>query len=296
MAGLILLDGTFTMTSSVLMWWSLLCVVSLVNVLVWTTSAALLWRRSFSFCPVAWAAIRVQIMLSGAYVFGCAFRSVLPVFDIQRLCLIDSWLSSAIVGRSVATMAELCFVAQLALLSRGIAQAADHRFGILASRAVVPMIFVAEIFSWYAVLTTSNLGHVIEESLWGICALMLAASCVHALPRIQREVRSALATFSALAVLYALYMFAVDVPMYWSRWTFDSAHGHPFLSLSQGLLDASSRWVVSHRWADWESEVLWMSAYFSVAVWISIGLVHLPHLKTLGSLSNSDHRTTPSTH
>jgi hypothetical protein len=34
--------------------------------------------------------------------------------------------------------------------------------------------------------------------------------------------------------------------------------------------------VVSHRWQDWQNEVAWMSLYFSVAVWLSIALVHAP--------------------
>jgi hypothetical protein len=271
------------MTTSVWTWWTLLCAVSLINVVAWTASATHLWRRSLSFDPKSWSAIRVQIILSAGYVFGCAYRSVLPVFDIERLCLIDSWLSSVIVGRSVATIAELCFVTQWAMLSRGIAQTNENRVGVMVSHAVVPMILVAELFSWYAVLTTSNLGHVIEESLWGLCALMLAASYLHALPRSQREHRSLLATFSAIGALYALYMFLVDVPMYWSRWIADSEQGHQFLSVAQGFLDVSGRWVVSHQWADWESEVIWMSAYFSIAVWMSISLIHVPHLKTLTS-------------
>ncbi|HXC39286.1 MAG TPA: hypothetical protein VN667_10095, partial [Burkholderiales bacterium] len=40
-----------------------------------------------------------------------------------------------------------------------------------------------------------------------------------------------------------------------------------------------SRLVVSHRWSDWKSEVTWMSLYFSVAVWLSIALVHAPVLR-----------------
>ena len=31
----------------------------------------------------------------------------------------------------------------------------------------------------------------------------------------------------------------------------------------------------THRWDDWKSEVVWMSLYFSVAVWLSIGLAHV---------------------
>jgi hypothetical protein len=34
--------------------------------------------------------------------------------------------------------------------------------------------------------------------------------------------------------------------------------------------------VVSHRREDWKSEVAWMTLYFSVAVWLSIALVHAP--------------------
>jgi len=39
---------------------------------------------------------------------------------------------------------------------------------------------------------------------------------------------------------------------------------------------AVARWVVSTRWEQWRSEVVWMSLYFSVAVWLSIALVHAP--------------------
>jgi hypothetical protein len=39
-------------------------------------------------------------------------------------------------------------------------------------------------------------------------------------------------------------------------------------------MDVTQRRVVSHRWQDWKTEVMWMSLYFSVAVWISIFLIH----------------------
>ena len=43
---------------------------------------------------------------------GCAFRSFLPGSECQRICLSDSALSSVLVTRSVATLAELSLVAQ----------------------------------------------------------------------------------------------------------------------------------------------------------------------------------------
>jgi len=73
-------------------------------------------------------------------------------------------------------------------------------------------------------------------------------------------------------------MFLVDVPMYWSRWMEDQAAGRHQLDLAQGLFDVSERRVVSHHWDDWKNEIAWMSLYFSVAVWLSIALVHAPVL------------------
>jgi hypothetical protein len=72
--------------------------------------------------------------------------------------------------------------------------------------------------------------------------------------------------------------------MYLSRWLADEAAGRQYLSLAQGLMDVASHRVISHRWADWKHEIAWMSLYFSLAVWMSISLIHAPapeaHLAT----------------
>jgi len=268
------------MTENTLNWWLFLCAVSLLNVLAWTASAAVLRRRHALADPVT--RLSLQMLLSAGYVLGCAYRSAFPVFDVQRLCLFDSWLSSVAVGRSVATFAELCFAAQWALLLRGVARdtgSARHTaIATAVSWLVVPLIAVAELFSWYSVLTTSNIGHVVEESIWGLCAALLVASFIYIWPHCERRARPLLAAGCALGVGYVIFMFQVDVPMYWSRWVLDSDHGRQYLSITQGLMDTSQRWIVSHRWEDWKSEVVWMSLYFSVAVWLSIGLMHAPVL------------------
>ena len=100
------------MASPTLTWWSILCAVSCLNVLAWAASVAYFRRRRTSLHPTTWASIRLQMLLSAGYVLGCAYRSVFPVYDVKRLCLVDSWLSSVLVGRSVATFAELCFAVQ----------------------------------------------------------------------------------------------------------------------------------------------------------------------------------------
>jgi hypothetical protein len=79
-----------------------------------------------------------------------------------------------------------------------------------------------------------------------------------------------------LGVAYVAYMCAVDVPMYATRWLHDEANGREYLSLQHGLWDVSSRWVVTHSWEEWHPELIWMSLYFSVGVWCSLAMVHIP--------------------
>jgi hypothetical protein len=264
------------MAGGVVSWWSLLCAVGALNILAWAISAVALNRRRTVIDSEAYAVRRLQLLLSAAYVFGCAYRSALPVFDGPRLCLFNSWLSSVVVGRSVATCAELCFVGQWAVMLRETSRATGSKLGKVASRAVVPLIAVAEACSWYAVLTTSNLGHVAEESIWGLAAALLVTSMVLIWPSCTAKRRPMLATWCIAGAVYVAFMFLVDVPMYWSRWIADEAHGRRYMSIAQGAHDVAVRWVVSYRWVDWKSEMIWMTLYFSVAVWLSIALIHAP--------------------
>lgn len=264
------------MTVSVNSWWTFLCVIAAINGVAWTISAVWLYRRRDALTQDAFSLLRLQLILSGVYVAGCAFRSVVPVYDIPRIVMFDSWAASVLVGRSVATIAELCFVAQWAVMLRAVSRSTDTTLGQTVAMLLVPLIAVAEVCSWYSVLTTSNIGHVLEESLWGLCVTAMVASLVMISPRCTGTPRQLLNVFCVVGIAYVAYMFLVDVPMYWSRWIADEALGRQYLSVAQGLMDVSSRWHVSHSWVDWQHEVLWMSSYFSVAVWISIALIHTP--------------------
>lgn len=257
-------------------WWAVLCTVAALNVAAWAVSARVMRRPSEPADAGHHGFRRLQLLLSAGYVAGCAWRWVLPVYDVQRLTLVDSWWSSVIVGRSVATVAELCFAAQWALLMHAAARGGDSALARLASRLILPLIVVAEACSWYAVLTTSNLGHVIEETLWGASAALVVIGLLAAATRLEHQARLFALACSVAGLAYVVYMFGIDVPMYWARWQADEAEGRAYLDVAQGLADASGRWTVSHHWDHWRSEVVWMTLYFSVAVWVSIGLAHAP--------------------
>src|SRR3954468_5263180 len=144
----------FAASNPVAIWWCSLLIVSIANIALWM----LLHRRYRQMTPRAQRGIfRVEalLLLCAAYVFGCAFRSVLPRADIQRICLFDTWLSSVFVGRSVATVAGLCFAAQWAIVLRSLAILTRSDTARNISSAVVPLILMAECCSWYAVITTN---------------------------------------------------------------------------------------------------------------------------------------------
>src|SRR5689334_23006901 len=95
-------------------WWGFLTLVSAVNIAAWfVLYHSLLGPRSGLGGTTG---IHVMLLLCAAYVFGCAFRSFLPRADVQRICLFDTWLSSVTVGRSVATVAEVAFAVQWAMV------------------------------------------------------------------------------------------------------------------------------------------------------------------------------------
>jgi len=261
-------------SNPVAVWWGFLLVASVANI------AALLWlhrcfrRRSFD-CDGGTFRIELLLLLCTIYVFGCAFRSILPRADVQRICLFDTWLSSVFVGRSVATVAEICFVVQWAIVLRQLGRLTNSDTVRNISAIIVPLILVAEVCSWYAVVTTSYLGNTLENSLWAVSFLLVAAALLRLLREFSGPVQLAMGSVLVGLAGYVVFMGTVDVPMYFGRWQEDVASGKQLLGLFSGLHDLGTRWVVTHDIAQWRDEIAWMSLYFSVAVWSSLGLCAL---------------------
>lgn len=254
-------------------WWAWLTWVALFNVVLWFAAGRWLRRRE-STLPHS---RRVQHALAGAYVFVTAFRSMLPRADVQRMCLVDSYLSSVLVGRTVATVAELCFAIQWAMFVR---ELADHtRVGSARaiSRVLLPLIVWAEVSSWYAVLTTNFLGNAIEQSTWTLSGTLIAVAYLRVWPYVDdAELRRFLRNTALVIACFVTFMCTVDVPLYLSRWRADELAGRAYLPWTDGFVDATQRWIVVHEWEPWRPEAAWMALYFSVGVWVSIAFSLAP--------------------
>jgi hypothetical protein len=258
-------------SNPVVIWWGFLVAISAINIALWLAlhsqfrKTALKWRGSaLCFEPL--------LFLSAAYVFGCAFRSILPRADVERICLFDTWLSSVFVGRSVATVAEICFAMQWVVVVRELAKTTHADTARNIANAVVPLILLAECCSWYAVITTNYLGNVLENSMWTVTFVLILIALLRLLPSFRGAAKLGLATAVAGIAGYIVFMGTVDVPMYFFRWQADLMSGREFFGLFSGMHDVVGRWVVTRTITRWHEEIVWMSLYFSIAVWTSLGL------------------------
>ena len=163
----------------------------------------------------------------------------------------------------------------IALLSPVLGAIADAETAVNMSRIIVPLIVVAEICSWYAVLTRNFFYNAIENSLWAVAFLFVGIGLGRLLPEFDGTVRWLLLAGLVGIACYLAFLVVVDVPMYLRRWRIEHAAGTPLLHPLDGLRDVATRWTVTHEFEHWKEEIAWMSLYFSAAVWGSLALCAL---------------------
>lgn len=245
-----------------LVWWMVLCVAALFNVVAWGYSAYHLTQD-----PHVARTRRRLLWLAGLYVLGCSFRSALPMIDVPRFCLHETPLSRIFVGRSVATVGELAFVAQWALLM--------HEAGaVRAARLVVPLIAGAEVLSWIAVLTRNDLFHALENSTWTVAAAFAISFLASRWRHEGASGRRVIVAAAGAAAAYVAFMLAYVVPMYLFRWH----AGQETLPFAQGLAEVLRPCIVRRDWASWRQDAAWLTPYFTLCVWFSLALAHVPDL------------------
>ena len=200
----------------------------------------------------------------------------------------DTFASSIFLGRSAATIAEVAFSGQIALFLYHLGDIHDHVMARALAYVLVPMIVVAQCFCWCGVVTLNHLYHAIEESIWAVCSV-LVAGVMGSLAVYHPEHPSLyfLGIIGSIgSLLFFGFMITVDVPMYVKRWkevrattnatTSNSKKLVYMDSFAEGGKDALQRRVVTKSWDVWKEETVWLTGYFSSAVWLSLLLVHVP--------------------
>lgn len=246
-------------------WWKFLSLAAIANVMIW------LWVFAVHSEPTYFT--RLQLMLSGIYVLVCAFRAFYPRIDLERYCLFDSPLSSIVLGRSLATIAELAFTAQCALLLYALGHYIESPMIVVAAYSIVPIIVAAQLSCWYATLSLNHFWHGVEEAIWILMLVIVTACFIKGVFELDGFLQLVM-MIGLLASLAAIYiMLFVDIPMYLKRTRKGRKKGRRYLGLIRGMQDAWNRREPTGAWKVWKHEVVWLSTYFTVGVWLSIGMV-----------------------
>ena len=163
----------------------------------------------------------------------------------------------------MATVAELAFVAQWALLMH---EAGARRAALL----VFGLIVAAEALSWLAVLARNDLFHAAENATLDACG---GASRWDSLRR-DRFRRPSCWRRRRAPRRMSVFMVVYVVPMYVERWR----AGNDSLALAAGLRSVLAPCMIERDWALWRRDALWLTPYFTVCVWFSLALAFVPPL------------------
>tara|TARA_Y100000589_G_C26997775_1_gene565404 strand:- start:88 stop:873 length:786 start_codon:yes stop_codon:yes gene_type:complete len=253
-----------------ILWWRLLSSIAVINILLWVLTVAPLPK----YVPY----MKWHILLSGIYTAVCAFRSFVPRIDLERYCLIDSMVSSMVVGRSAATVAEISFAVQIGLLLHEVGALSGLLWVQAMTIPVIALLTIAQGFCWCGVMTLNNIYHAIEESIWALTFTLVGVGLGLSAPHMEGVWQTMGYTASILCAAYVLFMVVVDVPMYLKRWKAGKDKGEKLLGFRLGFADAWSRRIVTRDWKIWKPEVAWLTGYFSGAVWVSLAIAHLPRV------------------
>lgn len=255
-------------------------------------------------------------------VFGCAFRGSFPRCTVERICFFDSWVNFSLVGRSVAAVSELTYVAELAygisnvgheLHSLGLKMHPDFETGKIAEKLFAcvdyvcifafSLICVAECCSFTGVLKQNYGWFTVENSLWATMATLLGLTSYylawytirvqHIAQRVQPQIdlRFMGRTLTYMAIFatgYCSYQFFIDLPMYYNRWQADKLEGRQDNLLLEGVFDAMSCHKVSRASVDWAPNVLWLTMYFIFCPASAIGLSMAPRILNLHGHAEKD--------
>ena len=282
-------------------WWVTLFSIATFNIAVYTAITKC-YYSSFSTDAAVKAYQQFMLAVCGPYVFVCAYRSYMPAQYPLRYVWFDTPLSSILLVRSLAAIAEMCFVAQIAKALSFIENQVNetnqswgscwHFLCQSAAVAMVVIIFVAQCFSFAGTITKSNKWYALEEFNWGL-AFAVGMPFFFVLSYQVFQLRREAGTrwtcscnaivyavgMSAFCIAYVPYMFITDAPEYWQRYQDQLAEGFEFLGFWVGVKDAALTRHRTHKEEVWEYATVWQTAYFSGAVWISLLLSLAPKLE-----------------
>jgi len=247
-------------------WWLSLCISSVINIF-------LLYNVKTQTKVEKYSKI-----LSSLYLFSTTIRAIFPRIDVERICFFDSFISSTLVGRSVATIGEISIALQITLYLLTISKNLGITEYNMSLYLFPIMIVIAQGFCWTGVITKKQINHCIEESIWMLSvAFLLVPTFITILRKTKQTTTQYVFIFTIiLSIIYILFMTFIDIPMYYKRYNNDEKKNTKYLTFTEGLKDCMSCNIITRKWETWKEDSYWMFGYFTMATLISILIIKSP--------------------
>lgn len=274
-------------------WWLLLVIVSGMNILVALGYLVYIRKEEKTFTT------KKGIVCGLIYVLMCAWRSVFPVVNTDRRCFWDTDFATPIVSRSFATVGEMCFIFLFAIIYHRVwkdlvapLQGFFETVVLLLIWAIVPAIAVAQALAWLGVATQNNLYNAVEVIVWTAVFAFLMGLSLMTLCCFSPD-SGAVKCLLIMTVLFSAgfvgFEVAIDIPRYFADL---AANPSNFSSFAEGVEEMKACQEVTRTLAAWESDIPWMTGYFTFGAWWCMILVAWNQKYTSANIGGS---TAPST-
>ena len=276
-----------------IIWWLALSIISILNIIFICTYIASLKNIN-----------KTQIYLftfSFIYTIVCAIRAIWPRKDVEQICLFDFKISSIMIGRSLATIAEISYILLILLVFNiitkniSIITKKKKRYLLILINIVLLLIIIAQIFCWLGLITKYYIWNALEESLWTVSALILiVVSCILykslnlRKTKKTKKINSLLAflkVFIIISIIYVIFMCVVDIPMYYNRWKKSYNRNISLNDFVNDFKKYNKRLTLNNfynlhkcktinRDIDvWKYEIPWLTGYFTFGVWTTYAII-----------------------
>jgi hypothetical protein len=225
------------------------------------------------------------IFLVMIFVFVCAIRSIWPRVDGSGLCIYNNKISTPLVGRCCATVAEICFATFIVSVTNIILDSLTNlngmNFIIKLNYSMIILISIAQIFCWVGIITNDPSYNAIEESMWAIFGFVICVIYLVIYFNLGKfnknlkimELQKLAPIIIVCAFLYLLFMILVDVPMYIKRAKQNKNKNIKYNDFSDGISNMNKCRKVTSSFKEWKEDIPWLTLYFSCSVWGSIYLL-----------------------
>jgi hypothetical protein len=253
-----------------LIWWKIMFTISIINIIF-------IINYYKNYCCNSEFHKKITLFTI-IYVFVAAIRAFFPVIHIERICFIKNIISSPFVDRSIATIAEICFILLItSILKNIINNTTKSQNQILILTLLNYSIICAQIFCWLGSLTQNYFFNVMEESTWTICfiiiLIILFKLYIFASNNSNAQnnfLKKTLPLIIIPLILYLLFMIINDVPLYFKRW---KNNKNKYINIINGINKMLKCRKIDKSYKTWKDDYLWIFGYFSFAVWLSIYFV-----------------------